>query len=443
MVAQGGLYAPTIRYKDGTFYVVCTNVIRNGGDGSRDEMHNFIVSTNDIHGSKWSDPVLFKFNGIDTSLFWDTDGKAYITGSKSPGPMTKITIFEVNPATGERLSEEKELWSGTGGIYPEGPHIYLRNGFYYLMISEGGTYEDHSIVIARSQSILGPYEGCPDNPILSAAGTDEYVQCTGHCEAFEDKNGQWWGVCLGIRMAEKQLYGLGRETYLVKGNWTEDGWLKFERAKLDLSVPGVQSKGTKELEASAGSDLLYIRNPDLPRYAISSGSYELTASAHDFISPDASPSFVGKRQRLMEGASSVVLNRKSTSSGSAVGNAGLVVYKDEHRFLRISYSNSANKVVFQAFNKAKQVDRSAEHQLEGSCEDIKFTIAYTEKEYHAYFSVDGGEAVELGKAETMELSAKDFVGPIVGVFALSKDDGVAKARFDNFVVDKAMLNSAK
>ncbi|KAF3037618.1 hypothetical protein E8E12_003528 [Didymella heteroderae] len=444
MVAQGGLYAPTIRYNNGTFYVICTNVIRNGGDGSKDEMHNFIVSTTDIYGGKWSDPVFFDFHGIDTSLFWDTDGKAYICGSKSPGPMTRIMIFEVNPATGEKLSEETHLWSGTGGIYPEGPHIYLRNGFYYLMISEGGTYEDHSIVMARSQSILGPYEPCPQNPILSAAGTDEYVQCTGHCEAFEDKNGEWWGVCLGIRMAEKQLYGLGRETYLVKGHWSDDGWLKFERARLDLSVPGAQLKETEKLDASGGSGLLYIRDPDFARYTVSVKSYELTASSHDFTSPDESPTFIGKRQRFMEGASSVILsNISAPSSDSAFVNAGLVVYKDEHRFFRISHSMPANKIVFQVFNKAKQVDRSAEHQLENSFKGLKFTIAYTEKEYRAYFSIDDGEAVKLGRADAMELSAKDFVGPIVGIFAISKDDGAGKARFDEFVVDKAISNGAK
>lgn len=440
MVAQGGLYAPTIRYKDGTFYVVCTNVIRNGGDGSRDEMHNFIVSTTDIHAGKWSDPVFFDFNGIDTSLFWDTDGKAYICGSKSPGPMTKITIFEVNPATGEKLSEETQLWSGTGGIYPEGPHIYPRNGFYYLMISEGGTYEDHSIVMARSQNILGPYEPCPQNPILSAAGTDEYVQCTGHCEAFEDKNGEWWGVCLGIRMAQKQLYGLGRETFLVKGKWTDDGWLRFERARLDLNVPGVELKAGQKLEASGGADLLYIRDPDLSRYDFPDESYELTASSHKFTSPDASPTFVGKRQRRMDGASSVVLS--ATPSESAV-DAGLAIYKDEHRFLQISYLSRANRVVFRAFNKAKQIDRSAEYTLECTFKDLKFIITYKEQEYHAYFSVDGGEAVELGKAEAMELSAKDFVGPIVGIFAISEDVGVAKVGFDNFAIDNAVLDGAK
>jgi beta-xylosidase len=439
MVATGGLYAPTIRYNNGTFYVVCTNVVRNGGDGSKDETHNFIVSTTDISNSKWSDPVFFDFHGIDTSLFFDTDGKAYISGSKSPGPRTRIMLFEINPTTGEKLSEETELWNGTGGIYPEGPHIYLRNDFYYLMISEGGTYEDHSVVMARSRNILGPYEPCPENPILSAVGTDEYVQCTGHCEAFEDKNGEWWGVCLGIRMSEKQLYGLGRETYLVKGQWTDDGWLKFERAKTNLSVPGVQLGDGERLEASAGSDLLYIRDPDLSRYA-----NELIASAHDFTSSDASPTFVGKRQRLMEGASSVVLNSISTQSTQpAAVKAGLAVYKDEHRFFRISYSAPAHKVVFQVFNKAKQIDRSAEHELEGSSGSIKalkFVITYTEKEYRAYFSVGEGETIELGRADAMELSAKDFVGPIIGMFVVGEDG--AKAKFDDLVVDRAVLDRA-
>ncbi|KAF1926391.1 glycoside hydrolase family 43 protein [Didymella exigua CBS 183.55] len=446
MVATGGLYAPTIRYNNGTFYVICTNVIRNGGDGSKDETQNFILSTTDIYSSKWSDPVMFDFHGIDTSLFFDTDAKAYICGSKSPGPRTRIMLFEINPVTGEKLSEETELWNGTGGIYPEGPHIYRRNGFYYLMISEGGTYEDHRVVMARSRSILGPYEPYPENPILSAGGTDEYVQCTGHCEAFEDKNGEWWGVCLGMRMSEHQLYGLGRETFLVKGHWTDDGWLKFEQAKTCLKLPGVQLRSDERIDASAGSGLLYIRDPDFSRYTVPSQSehsewYELTASAHDLTSAGSSPTFIGKRQRLMDGASSVVLNSTTTpSSDPAAANAGLTVYKDEHRFLRIFHSTPTHKVVFQVFNKAKQIERSAEHQLEGSRDSLnglKFIIAYTEKVYRAYFSINGGETVELGKADAMELSARDFVGPVVGIFAFANHGNAAKARFEGFVVDKA------
>lgn len=442
MYATGGLYAPTIRYNKGTFYVVCTNVIRNGTDGSNDEMQNFIVSTTDIFAGQWSDPVFFEFNGIDTSIFWDTDGKAYISGSKSPGPMTRVMLFEIDLATGAKLTEETELWSGTGGIYPEGPHIYLKDGFYYLMIAEGGTYEDHRVTMARSRKLLGPYEASPENPILTAAGTDEYVQCTGHCEAFEDKNGEWWGVCLAIRKGAAQLYGLGRETFLVKGHWTDEGWLKFDRAKVQLDVPGVQVQDEERLTAVPGMDLLYIRDPELLHYNVSNssetphGSYELTASPHDFSSPDASPTFIGKRQRLLEGASSVVLkNVEAKSSGTASLDTGLAVYKDEHRYFRIFLSTSVNKIVLQVVNKARQIERSEDHPLDGAPGSLRFSLAYTEMEYRVGFSLEDGKTIELGKVAAMELSAKDFVGPVVGLFASGPDGG--KARFEEFVVDKA------
>ncbi|KAF3009620.1 hypothetical protein E8E13_007126 [Curvularia kusanoi] len=446
MYATGGLYAPTIRYHEGTFYVVCTNVIRHGDKPSDDELQNFIVSTTDIYKGKWSDPVFFEFNGIDTSLFWDTDGKVYISGSKSPGPMTKVMLFEIDLVTGAKLTEEKELWPGTGGIYPEGPHIYLKNGFYYLMIAEGGTHEGHMVTMARSRSIFGPYEASPENPILTAAGTDEYVQCTGHCEAFEDKNGEWWGVCLAIRKGADLLYGLGRETFLVKGHWTEDGWLKFDRAKTHLSVPGVQVKEEERLTAVPDVDLLYIHDPELSRYTIysqpkgSPTNYVLTASAHDFHAPEASPTFVGKRQRLMTGTSSVEFkDLKFSTVDKAFTHAGLAVYKDEHRFLRIFIAGETMKVVFEIVNKAKQIERSVEHQLDGKSGDFKLVVSYTEQEYRASVVVGGDKTVELGKVDAMDLSAKDFVGPIIGLFAFADRDGTEdRARevwFSNFVVD--------
>lgn len=443
MLATGGLYAPTIRYNNGTFYVVCTNVIRNATDESKDELQNFIVSTSDIYSDKWSDPVKFDFYGIDTSLFFDVDAKAYICGSKSPGPKTRIMLFEIDLITGAKITKEMELWNGTGGIYPEGPHIYHREGFYYLMIAEGGTHEDHSVTMARSRNIQGPYEPSPENPILSAAGTDEYVQCTGHCEAFEDKSGEWWGVCLAIRMVEDQLYGLGRETFLTKGHWTTDGWLKFDRVKTHLRVPGAHLKVDGRLDASPGSDLLYIRDPLFSRYVSPSGSknsldhYELDASANDITSSELSPTFIGKRQRLLDGVSSVVLKSIEARTNTTVVNAGLVLYKDEHRFLRIFHSTPAHKVVFQIVNKAKLIERSVEAQLESSAGVIKFTIVYTEKEYRAYFSIGDEKAIELGKADALELSGKDFVGPIVGLFAFGQDDNAGRARFEEFVVDSA------
>lgn len=184
-------------------------------------------------------------------------------------------------------------------------------------------------------------------------------------------------------------------------------------------------------------DLLYIRDPELARYRLPGAEekdYELTASPHGLDAPDASPSFIGKRQRKMDGASSVVLDLADTSASRDV-EAGLAVYKDEHRFLRLFYSSPANKIVFQTFNKARQINRCVEHELDCAPNSLKFVFEYTEHEYRASVVVDGIKAIEVGKVEAVELSAKDFVGPVVGVFAVG--DGGEKVRFGEFVVDGA------
>lgn len=442
MFATGGLYAPTIRFHNGVFYVVCTNVIREDSDGSGYGLQNFIVSSTDIHAGQWSEPVYFEFDGIDTSLYFAPDGRVWVCGSKSPGPMTKITLFEIDIATGAKLTEEKELWSGTGGIYPEGPHIYLKEGFYYLLISEGGTHEGHKVTMARSRDVTGPYQASPLNPVLTAVGTGEYVQCTGHCEAFEDRGGEWWCVCLAVRKGGETLYGLGRETFLVKGRWTEDGWLTFETVKTQLNVPGVRVEEGKRLVAAPDVDLLYIRDPELSRYAISRAldgagtSYDLAASPHSLSTPDFSPTFLGKRQRQLDGTSSAVLHLPSSASGSL--QAGLAIYKDEHRFLLLSYATSPShehRIILQTFNKARQINRFVEHQLDGEPENLKFVFEYTEFGYVASFAVDGGGRVELGRVEAVEISGKDFVGPVVGVTAVG--EAGEKVRFSEFVVDGA------
>jgi beta-xylosidase len=449
LYATGGLYAPTIRHYNGVFYIVCTNVVNYPREERREsETQNFIISTADIHASEWSDPVYFDFNGIDPSLFFDpSSGKAYLVGSRSPGPSTKIACFQIDVETGEKLSEEKELWHGTGGIYPEGPHIYLHNSYYYLIIAEGGTHEGHAVTMARSKSLSGPWEASPKNPILSAAGTDRYVQCTGHCEVFEDKNGEWWGVCLGIRMGALGLYGLGRETFLVKGKWSEDGWLSFERAELTIHGAG-EVREHERLTAAPGVDMLYIRDPDLESYEIEDGVLTLIASPHNLNSRSASPTFIGKRQRRVQGTSSVTL--KSIEPGVT---AGLAVYKDECRFICMWFSPSCHSIYVQIVNTAKDVHRSETHSLEGQeHKTISFLIHYTESEYTLCYRVDDREEEELCKVDTMVLSDKDFVGPIVGVWATDdelslsvrntdKHDGGArghlKAMFTGFDVDGA------
>jgi beta-xylosidase len=426
MCATGGLYAPTIRHHDGVFYVVCTNVIHAGEQGG---MHqNFIVSTADIWGDQWSDPVFFEFEGIDTSILWDDDGRSYMHGSAAPGPMTTIKLFEIDVNTGKKLSYEKIIWRGTGGIWPEGPHIYKSNdGWYYLLISEGGTFEDHMITVARSKSIWGPYEANPHNPILTARGTDEYVQHTGHSDIFQDPQGNWWAVCLGVRMDPLKRYVMGRETFLTAMKWEPGSWPKISQVKISLSsnLPDALPDTVSSLSATPGVDWCYIRDADLAMHKILENGRDiiLTASEYDLCqaSSDSRVTFLGKRQRQLKGHSQVAVQRVSV--GTQV-NAGLCVYKDEHRFARIYVDFETPTIVFEFVNKARSIDRSKKIAVDFQESDAGttwFKIEYLESSYtFSYRLEQNSQWVDFGDLDTLELTGHDFVGPIVGIFAFTK-----------------------
>jgi beta-xylosidase len=139
---------------------------------------------------------------------------------------------------GRKLSEEKIIWNGTGGIWPEGPHIYRNNddGWYYLFISEGGTFEGHMVTVERSKSVYGNYEANPHNPIITASGTDEYVQHTGHSDVFQDVLGNWWMVYLGVRKYPSKRYVLGREMFLTPMQWVLGSWPTVSQVKTSLPL---------------------------------------------------------------------------------------------------------------------------------------------------------------------------------------------------------------
>jgi beta-xylosidase len=140
--------------------------------------------------SSWSNAIHFNFTGYDTSPFWDKDGKVYITGAHAWQVSPGIHQAEANLDTGE-IGEWRNIWNGTGGLAPEGPHIYYKDGFYYMLTAEGGTGVDHMVTMARSKSIHGPYEANPRNPVLTNANTTNYFQTVGHADIFQDSNGNW------------------------------------------------------------------------------------------------------------------------------------------------------------------------------------------------------------------------------------------------------------
>lgn len=324
-----GIYAPTIRYHEGTYYMVTTNV----GTGPNYSSYNFFVTATDPAGP-WSEPVRVDQGGIDPSLLFD-EGKCYFVSN----PDDALTLCEINPQTGEKLTESRVIWEGTGGRYPEAPHIYKKDGWYYLLIAEGGTEMAHSLTIARSRYIYGPYEANPDNPILThcrRAAQASPIQGTGHGDFVQAQDGSWWLVFLAFRLTGFGTYHhLGRETFLAPVEWPEGGWpvvnggnpIELDMARTTL--PGTPSPDGRYLNTGAGGftdmglEWIHIQNPIAGRYEHVGPALRLHASPGSLTQNDQ-PTFVGRRQESATITTTVTLDAGGLQPGD---EAGLSVYQ--------------------------------------------------------------------------------------------------------------------
>jgi alpha-N-arabinofuranosidase len=292
------IFAATLRYHEGTFYMITTNISGGG---------NFYVTATDPAGP-WSDPIWVKAGGIDPDLYFDDDGRAYLITST-------FVLFEIDIETGLLLTEGNKVWNGTGGRYPEGPHIYKKDGFYYLMAAEGGTEEAHSETIARSHNIWGPYTENPANPILAhanAAGQGNPIQGVGHADMVQAHDGSWWIVFHGYRNIGTYPvhHTLGRETCLAPVSWPGNGWPVVNgngTATVDMTCPTLPLKpfeakparidfDTKEL----GLEWNYMRFPESGNYSLEErpGFLRMKGSSVRIGERDT-PTFVGRRVQDM------------------------------------------------------------------------------------------------------------------------------------------------
>ncbi|MFF7277122.1 family 43 glycosylhydrolase [Streptomyces griseorubiginosus] len=221
--SSGGLYAPTLRHHDGRFWLIVTNVSADG---------NMLFTATDPAGP-WSDPIrLPGVHGIDPDLAWDDDGTCRCT-------VAGVSQYRIDPLTGETIGEPRRLWSGAPGAKaPEAPHLYRIGDYWYLLIAEGGTERCHGVSIARGRTPDGPFEPCPDNPVLTHRGTDHPVQNTGHGDLVQGPDGSWWMVFLGVRPqgGTPGWHVLGRETFLAPVTWVDD-WPVVGEVALDMAAP--------------------------------------------------------------------------------------------------------------------------------------------------------------------------------------------------------------
>lgn len=434
-----GIYAPTLRYHEGTYYMITTNV-GNGG--------NFMVTATDPQGP-WSDPIWLKQGGIDPSLFFE-EGKCYMVSN----PGDAIWLCEINPQTGEQLTESKALWQGDGGRYPEGPHLYKKDGYYYLLISEGGTELAHRLTIARSKNIYGPYESNPNNPILtncSRLGQAKQIQGTGHGDFVQAADGSWWMVFLAYRNYGGSYHHLGRETYLAPVEWKENEWPvvnggqpidTLSSAPLLPSVPLTKHCHATSFAPTTGkAEWVHIQNPISSNYKLSvleeqkptpvKGKKKRTQVVlpkdstlrlypHGTLTENNQPTFIGRRQ---ESAKMVVETEVSTKDATA----GLSIYQINDGHLDIVITPTG-KVSVRC--KLKSIDYEvASADIPSIYNKVKLRITSDGEQYRFYYTTTSDHYQELGSMNCSLMStevAGGFTGVIIGMFAEgNKEDACA------------------
>ncbi|MDX3517886.1 glycoside hydrolase family 43 protein [Streptomyces scabiei] len=226
--ASRGVYAPTLRHHEGRFWLITTNI-----DDARGGHQIFHASD---PAGPWSAPVcLRELDGIDPDLSWDDEGTCLVTYCSWSGTEIGIRQVAVDLEQGQVLEKPRWIWHGTGLAHSEGPHLYRRGGWWYLVIAEGGTDRGHVVSVARSRSPRGPFEAHEHNPVLTHRSTAHPVQNVGHADLVERPDGRWAAVYLGTRPRGRspRFHVNGRETFLADVSWVDD-WPRIEPARCQV-----------------------------------------------------------------------------------------------------------------------------------------------------------------------------------------------------------------
>jgi beta-xylosidase len=433
---QQGMYAATIRFHQGTFYVICEYL------GTTTNQTNGVLfkTTNPFDDKAWSDPVKFNAPKIDPDLFWDDDGKVYVATQG-------VILQEMNIKTGA-MGPVHSLWNGTGGVWPEGPHIYKRDGWYYLLIAEGGTAEDHAVTMARARNIIGPYQPSPHNPHLTARGTNEYFQTVGHADLFQDTKGEWWGTALATRWGGNGTYfPMGRETVLFPVTWNKGEWpiMQPVRGKMNgwaLPAPSRDIPGTGPFNSdpdvydfAAGTtiprNLVHWRVPRDNAFAVTQKGLQVALGRNNVAgSPGgAKPaakaiSFIGRRQTDSTFKFSVDLD---FAPNTAKQEAGVTAFLTQAASIQMGVFFENQTLSFR-FNSTESLEKKTAVPASWTGKPIRLHIemcAPSEYTFSASLASDETIKMDIGKASAAQLSGGtgSFVGTLIGIYATCNGAG--------------------
>lgn len=445
-IGKGGIYAPQISYnpKNKTYYMTTMNMTTF--------QVFYVKSKNPEKG--WSEPVQMKRGGMDTSFFFDTDGKAYVVyntrpngGAKYEG-QTAIHMNEFDWKADSIKSKTYELTTGSSCIeHPtciEGPHLYKVGKYYYLMCAEHGTGFTHSEVIFRSKSVLGPWENCPNNPILTQRDLPDHqrqdaVTCTGHADLVQTKEGDWWAVFLGCRPYkidtstwEPDYYNTGRETFLLPVTW-KDGWpVILEKGK---AVPTVVNK--KKLEERPRGNIaftdkfdtsrldlrwIFLRNPNMSNYDWKTGTGITLKADTANIYGKESPTAILCRQKNLAFSAETEVNFTPCNDKDL---AGLVVFQNnENNFVvGVTLLDGKPSLTLTRTEGGKQVLMASAVLLDVK-QPVRLKVDADGRSYTFSYALADGAWQTLAKGcDGQNLSTKvagGFVGTTIGLYATAK-----------------------
>lgn len=435
-----GLFAPTIRYHEGTFYIICTNVSYGG---------NFIITAQNPAGP-WSEPHYIEgADGIDPSLFFDEDGTCYYIGTH-PNPAGcqydgdwYIWIQELDIENMKLVGEVHNVWNGARRniIWPEGPHLYKIGEYYYIMHAEGGTGPDHAVTVCRSKNVYGPYENNFCNPILTHRhlGRKYPIRYVGHADLVKTINDEWYMVMLAVRPLEGYTT-MGRETFLARVEWEND-WPVVNPGvgrltdTVEINLPkwtAYTAESNEYVFSTMGQlppEFMVLRNADKSHYSLEKGKGLLMLFDTHTLKEQASPSYLALRQKHHHFMAKALLDVSNLSEDK---RAGIAYVQNNLYNLRVEVNGKMAEVILCE----KGTDRRViSMPLQGS---NPLEVSLEVDGLSAAVIIEGQKSPEVDIRTLSTEAAGGFTGCTVGLYAVADTENTDCACFKRFSYSEAL-----
>ncbi len=462
---SGGVWAPCLSYAEGQFWLVYTDVKRL--DGNFKDAHNYIVTAPSIE-APWSDPTYVNSSGFDPSLFHDDDGRKWfvnmIWDHRNPPPTPRrhfafagIMLQEWDAASGRLKGEPRLIFEGSSHGLVEGPHLFRRNGWYYLTTAEGGTGYDHAVTMARARQLEGPYELHPKlHLITSKDDPDAPLQRAGHGQMVETPDGQVYHTHLCSRPLASRRSPLGRETAIQKCVWRDDDWLYLASGgvlpslEVEPPVNALREAKPRSIRYDFSGDRLpldfqWLRTPAPERiFSLSARPGFLRLIGRESVGSWFEQALVARRQEDFTFRAETQLEFSPTSFQQA---AGLVLYYNRYKFhfLAITLDERLGRVLTimscadypegrLSFPLASIPLRSGPVRLAANVDRAELRFAYSQGDDWTF--IEPSLDASLISDEAVGGEHRSFTGAFIGMAAFDVSGSGVAADFEYFVYEK-------